>query len=302
MRFDICIVLAALLCFAPSTSFAKLNAFTCEPEWAALVKELGGKKISVYQATSPKQDPHRVEARPSLVARMRRADLVVCSGADLEVAWLPLLTQSAGNRKVLAGQPGYFMAADIVKRLDVPVEVDRSMGDVHPYGNPHVHLDPHNLAAIANALSKRLVEIDGENADYYRSMHQNFETRLAKAIQRWEQEGAVLKGLNLVTYHRDAAYLVNWLGMEMSMTIEPKPGIPPSAGHLAKLLSQLKTQPADLIVYMAYNDPKAPAWLSERTEIPVVELPYTVGGTKQAKDLFSLFDDTIARLKKSAGR
>lgn len=302
MRLTTAIVLAASFLSAPSISFAKLNAFACEPEWAALVKELGGNKISVYQATSPKQDPHRVEARPSLVARMRRADLVVCSGADLEVAWLPLLTQSAGNRKVLPGELGYFMAAETVKRLDVPSEVDRSMGDVHPYGNPHVHLDPRNLASIASALSKRLGEIDKDNADYYLDRYQDFESRWMKAILRWEQEGAALKGLKLVTYHRDVAYLTHWLGMEMVMTIEPKPGIPPSSGHLAKLLSQLKSQPADLIVRMAYNDPKAPAWLGERTDIPVVELPYTVGGTKQAKDLFSLFDDTIARLKQSAGR
>jgi len=295
----LCAVLASAL---PSISLAKVNAFACEPEWAALLEELGGSKVSAYQATSPKQDPHRVEARPSLVARMRRADLVVCSGSDLEIGWLPVLLRSAGNRKVQPGTPGYFMASEFVDRLDVPEKVDRAMGDVHPYGNPHVHLDPRNISIIANALAARLADIDGDNSDFYIQRNKVFQEKWSEATRRWESEAVGLKGLRLVTYHRDVAYLVNWLGMDLTMTIEPKPGIPPSAGHLAELLSELKEKPGDLIVRMAYNDPKAPAWLSERTGIPEVELPYTVGGTKQAKDLFGLFDDTIERLNSTAGR
>ncbi len=294
-----CTVMA---CALPSVSYAKIRAFACEPEWAAMLNELGGDKVTVYQATSPKQDPHRVEARPSLVARMRRADLVVCSGSDLEIGWLPVLLRSAANSKVQPGQPGYFMASEYVERLDVPERVDRSMGDVHPYGNPHVHLDPRNLAIIAKELVKRLTEIDRENADFYLARHTTFQQRWADSITRWQREATGLKGLRLVTYHRDAIYLVNWLGMNLAITIEPKPGIPPSASHLASLLSELKQMPADVIARMAYNEPKAPAWLSDRTGIPVVELPYTVGGTRQAKDLFGLFDDTIARLRAAAGR
>jgi zinc/manganese transport system substrate-binding protein len=292
----------ALACAVPTVAHGKIRAFACEPEWAALLEELGGNQVAVYQATSPKQDPHRVEARPSLIARMRRADLVVCSGSDLEIGWLPVLLQAAGNRKVQPGQPGYFMASEFVERLEVPERVDRSMGDVHPYGNPHVHLDPRNLAIIATALSKRLAEIDRENADFYNARNATFQERWSVSIERWEREATDLKGLRLVTYHRDAIYLVNWLGMDLAETIESKPGIPPSTRHLTELLSQLGAEPADVIARMAYNEPKAPAWLSERTGIPVVELPYTVGGTKQAKDLFGLFDDTIERLKSAAGR
>ena len=233
---------------------------------------------------------------------MHCADLLVCSGSDLEVGWLPVLIQSAGNSKVQPGQPGYFMASEFVERLDVPEKVDRSMGDVHPYGNPHVHLDPRNLATIATALTQRLGEIDTANAGDYSTRLQTFMAKWSEAIQRWQREAMPLKGLRLVTYHRDSAYLVNWLGMVMTTTIEPKPGIPPNAGHLAKLLAELKTNPADLIVRMAYNDPKAPAWLHDKTGIPVVELPYTVGGTRQANDLFSLFDDSISRLKAARER
>lgn len=233
---------------------------------------------------------------------MRRAELVVCSGSDLEIGWLPVLLRSAGNRKVQPGAPGYFMASEFVNRLDVPEKVDRAMGDVHPYGNPHVHLDPRNMPIIANALASRLTEIDSHNADFYRRQNADFQKKWSEAIPRWEREAAGLKGLRLVTYHRDAVYLINWLGMDLTMTIEPKPGIPPSAGHLAELLSDLKAKPADLIVRMAYNEPKAPQWLSERTGLPVVELPFTVGGTKQAKDLYGLFDDTIERLNAGTGR
>jgi len=286
----------------PQTALAKISAFACEPEWASLLSELGGKEVSVYQATSPKQDPHRVEARPSLVARMRSADIVVCSGSDLEIGWLPVLLQSAGNSKVQPGQPGHFMASEFVERIDVPEKVDRSMGDVHPYGNPHVHLDPRNLAVIADALSQRLATIDPDRAAVYADRNAAFQTRWSESIKRWEREASGLKGLKIVTYHRDSAYLGNWLGMTLTITIEPKPGIPPSANHLAKLLKELDAEPADLIIRMAYNEPKAPAWLHDRTGIPLAELPYTVGGTKQAKDLFTLFDDTISRLRQATGR
>lgn len=302
MRMLTVVVSAVLVSVLPAVSHAKINAFACEPEWAALLSELGGKQVSVYQATSPKQDPHRVEARPSLVARMRSADLVACSGSDLEIGWLPVLLQSAGNRKVQPGQAGYFMASEFVERLDVPEKVDRSMGDVHPYGNPHVHLDPRNLAIIATALAKRLGEIDPDHADFYSTRNAAFQAKWSESIRRWEREASGLKGMRVVTYHRDSAYLVNWLGMVLTTTIEAKPGIPPTASHLAELLSELKADPADLIARMAYNEPKAPAWLGERTGIPVVELPYTVGGSKQAKDLFTLFDDTIERLRKATER
>jgi len=296
MKISIVVFCAMLVSTFPSMVLAKINAFACEPEWASLLTEVGGNKVSVYQATSPKQDPHRVQARPSLVAQMRRADLFVCTGSDLEIGWLPVLINSAGNRKVKQGEPGYFMASDVVKRLDVPTSVDRSMGDVHPYGNPHIQLDPRNIAIVANVLATRLAEIDGENADYYKQQNAAFQKKWSSAIERWATEASGLKGLRVVTYHSDAVYLTNWLGLKLVTTIEPKPGIPPSAGHLSELLTELKAHPAELIIRMAYNEPKAPEWLSEKTGIPEVELPFTVGGTAQASDLYGLFDDTITRL------
>jgi len=230
---------------------------------------------------------------------MRSADLLICSGADLEVGWLPLLLQTSGNQKVQPGQPGNLMASDFVTRLEVPTAVDRSQGDIHPFGNPHVHLDPRNVLRVAQALGERLVKLDSSAAAYYQSRSKEFDARWRKAIADWEARAAPLKGMKLVPYHKDQAYLIHWLGLVEEMNIEPKPGIPPSAGHLTDLLVKLKEQPADAITRNAYQDPKAVDWLSERTKIPGVMLPYTVGGTPEAKDLFGLFDDTIARLLKA---
>ena len=288
---------AAGLCIACSPAFATVNIFACLPEWAALATELGGNKVSVYQASNALQDPHRIEARPSLVAHMRSADLAICTGAELEIGWLPVLQQTAGNQNVQPGKPGYIAAAEFVDRLEVPTRLDRAEGDIHPAGNPHIQLDPHNVAKVGLVLTQRLSQIDASNAAYYESRSKNFQERWSQAISRWEKDAAPLKGLRLVPYHKDSVYLIKWLGMVEVMNVEPKPGIPPSAGHLSDLVARLKGGAADVITRSAYQDPKAAASLAEKTNIPAVELPYTVGGTPGAKDLFGLFDDSIARLK-----
>lgn len=285
---------SALLIAAPAA--AALSIFACEPEWGSLARELAGEKASIYVATTALQDPHRIEARPSLIARARTADLMVCTGADLEVGWLPLVQTQSGNARIQAGQPGYFEAARYLALIEIPERLDRSMGDVHPAGNPHVHLDPRNIATVAEALSKRLIALDAANGDYYRSRSTQFLSRWREATGRWEKQGAALKDLPVVVYHRDLSYFVNWLKLREAGSLEPKPGIPPSAGHLGELLARLKRQPAKAVVRAAYNDPRPAEWLAERAKIPIVTVPYTVGGTEQAKDLFGLFDDTLARL------
>lgn len=278
---------------------AAIDVFACEPEWAALTRELGGDKVSVFQAITAQQDAHRIEARPSLIARARGSDLLVCAGADLEVGWLPLLLRSGGNNKIQPGKPGYFMAADFVNKLEVPARLDRAEGDVHPYGNPHVHLDPHNIALVAQALSERLAQVDAANAAYYKSRSADFNARWSKATADWEARAAKLKGMRVVGQHRDHAYLFHWLGLQEAMNIEPKPGVQPSAAYLAELVEKLKAQPAEAIVRSAYTDSKPAEWLTGRIKLTVVVLPYTVGGTPEAKDLFGLFDDSIDKLLKA---
>jgi len=275
---------------------AALKVLATTPEWGALTTELGGDKVNVYIATSAFQDVHRIDAKPSLVARARSADLVVATGAELEIGWLPVLLQESGNGRIQPGSPGYFEAASTLKLLEVPSSVDRSMGDIHPLGNPHAHLDPHNIATVATALTARLAQVDSANAQFYQMRGADFQTRWKEAMARWEAQAAPLKGVGVVVIHRDQVYLCHWLGLKELAAIEPKPGVPPSAGYLAELVTKLTATPPKMILRNAYNDPKAAEWLAERIHVPVVTLPFSVGGTPAAKDLFGLFDDTVQRL------
>ncbi len=269
-----------------------LNVFACEPEWASLTQELAGDLATVESAASALQDVHQIEAKPSLIARMRRADLIVCSGAELEAGWLPQLIRQSGNSKVASGA-GRFMAADQVVTLDKPARLDRAAGDVHPQGNPHVHLDPNRVLTIAQALSARLVQLDGAHAPAYAERLQNFSERWQAAMVRWRAKAAPLMGRKVVVNHASWVYLLQWLGMEQIGALEPKPGVPPTSGHLASLVELSKSQPTLAIISAAYQNPKAGEWLSERTGVPALVLPFTVGGNDQAKDLFGLYDSTL---------
>lgn len=286
---------------ACSGANAAVNILACEPEWQALAQELGGDKVSASSATSALQDPHRVEARPGLIARTRKADLLVCTGLDLEAGWLPLLVQQSGNDKIERGRPGYFEAGSVVPRLDLPTRLDRAEGDVHAYGNPHVHLNPHNIALVSVALAKRLGEIDPANAAFYGARQADFAARWKTAIRKWEQQAAPLRGTPVVEHHKNMSYLLNWLGMTSVGTLEAKPGVEPSAAHLGGLLAQLQGRPAKLVLRAAYQDPRASLWLSQRARIPAVVVPYTVGADEASSNLFALFDTTVKRLTSAAG-
>jgi zinc/manganese transport system substrate-binding protein len=288
--------LALLLLFNLQSANAALNVFACEPEWGALAQELGGDKVSVFTATNALQDVHHIEAKPSLVAKLRKADILVCTGSELEIGWLPVLLRQAGNTNVLAGKPGNFEAAQYVRMLEIPTRLDRADGDVHPGGNPHIQTDPRNIAKVSDALAQRLAELDSVNATYYQTRHQDFSQRWQAAIKRWETQAASLKGTNIVVQHKAFPYMEDWLGLNEIATLEPKPGVEPTSAHLTEVLSQIQKQPVKMVVRAAYNNEKPSLWLAEKAKIPAVELPYTVGGTPKAKDLFGLFDDTINRL------
>jgi zinc/manganese transport system substrate-binding protein len=273
-----------------------LSIFACEPEWGALARELAGEQARIYIATTALQDPHRIEARPSLIARARSADLVVCAGAELEAGWLPLVLSQSGNARIQAGQPGYFEAASAAELREKPAKLDRAMGDVHAAGNPHLHLDPRNVAKVAAGLSRRIAEIDPARRTDYEKRLQDFSTRWQQAVHRWEAKAAPLKGMPVVVQHRNFSYLVAWLGMREVAALEPKPGLPPGTAHLAEVLERHKRDPAKAVLRAAYDDPRPSEWLAARAGIRAVVLPYTVGGTPEAKDLFSLYEDTLSRL------
>ena len=298
MRPILRFVFLAWLAAACGAAHAALNVFATVPEWAALSQELGGDKVRVYLATSPLQDPHHVQAKPSLIACARTADLVVATGAELEVGWLPLVLQQAGNDKVQPGTPGYFAATRYVALLGKPTRLDRAEGDVHPEGDPHIQGDPRNVAKVAAALEQRLEQLDAANASYYMARYDRFSARWNAAIANWEQEAAPLKGVPVVVQHKGFTYLEAWLGMREVAALEPKPGMEPTISHLAQVLSILQREPAKMALLADYQSDQASQWLAQRTRIRVVKLPFTVGGTDEAKDLFSFYEDTIQRLLK----
>jgi zinc/manganese transport system substrate-binding protein len=285
---------------AGAGAHAALNVFACEPEWGALAKELGGDLVEVSVATNALQDPHQIQAKPSLIARTRSADLVVCTGAELEIGWLPLLLQQSGNAKVQPGQPGNFAAADHVRKLEVPGQVDRSQGDVHAAGNPHIQTDPRNIALVATALAARLQQIDAAHAAQYAQRSAAFAQRWQQAVTRWTAQAAPLKNLPVVSQHKGFVYLYDWLQLKEVAVLEPKPGIEPTASYLQQVLASLKSTPPRMVLYAAYQDPRPSEWLATNAGTPVVKVPFTVGGSEGAKDLFGLFDDTVARLLAAA--
>jgi len=279
-----------------ATAQAEINIFACEPEWAALSQELGGNKVTTYSATTGLQDPHYIQARPSLIAKARRADLLVCTGAELEAGWLPLLQRKSGNAAIQQGAPGAFMATDYVQLTAIPTQLDRSQGHIHAAGNPHIQTSPVMLLEVAKILSMRFQQLDPDNQVYYEQRWTNFELRWQAAINKWQQQVAALQGLPIVIQHNSWDYLIDWLKLEKVATLEIKPGVPPSIVDLNKIVKQLEITPASVVIHAAYQSPRASDWLVEKTGIPKVALPFTIGGNESASDLFSLFDNTLQLL------
>jgi zinc/manganese transport system substrate-binding protein len=296
----ICAALASMLSFTSSPAKAAVNIFACEPEWGSLANEIGGDAVSVYVATTGRQDPHQIQARPSLIARARSADLVFCTGAELEVGWMPVVLRQAANGKIQPGSQGYLEAASVVTMKEIPLHLDRAEGDIHAAGNPHIQTDPRNFLPVADLLAARLAEIDPANASVYKAHHDTFIAKWKAAIQKWETEAASLKGTPIAEQHKSWVYLNDWLGLKSLVALEPKPGVPPSSGYLSEVLAKVKGSPVKMTIRAAYEDDRPSKWLEENAGVPAVELPFTVGGSDKAKDLFGLFDDTVDQLVKGA--
>ncbi|MBK9351161.1 MAG: zinc ABC transporter substrate-binding protein [Sulfuritalea sp.] len=276
---------------------AALNVLSTVPEWAALAQEIGGDKVRVASATTALQDPHHIDARPSLIARARNADLLLATGAELEVGWLPVVQRESGNPRIQSGQPGYFEAAGAVRMLDLPARLDRADGDVHAAGNPHIQTDPRNMLAVGEALAARLAQLDPANASTYRAGHAAFAERWRAQIKRWEAQAAPLKGVAVVSQHKAWAYLYDWLGLREVAALEPKPGVEPSLAHLALVRDQATTSRPRMVIRAAYNSARPAEWFAREAKVSVVVLPFTVGAP-EAADLTALFETTVQRLLK----
>jgi zinc/manganese transport system substrate-binding protein len=296
MKSSLKLLLAAAALSVAGAAHAALEVFACSPEWGALASEIAGNRATVFVATTALQDVHRIQARPSLIARARTAALVVCTGADLEVGWMPMVQSQSGNDRIQLGRPGFLEVASIVPRIEVPATVDRALGDVHPLGNPHIQFGPKQIQLAAEELTRRLVRIDPSGESEYRARLTDFTKRWGAAIDRWQQLGAPLKGVTVIQHHRNYSYLFDFLGMRQVGSLEPKPGMEPTSSHLNDLVEQQKSNPAKLIVRSSYQSPTPSEWLAQRIQVPAVMLPATVGGSEVAKDLFSLYDDSIQRM------
>lgn len=296
MKSRMKLLMAVLSLLIAGTAHAAIEVFACSPEWGALTGEIAGNRATVFVATTALQDIHRIQARPSLIARARTAALVVCTGADLEVGWLSMVQSQSGNDRIQLGKPGFLEVANFVPRIDVPASVDRALGDVHPLGNPHIQFGPKQIQLAAEELTRRLVRIDPAGEAEYRARLTDFTSRWGAASQRWLQLGAPLKGVTVIQHHKNFSYLFDFLGMRQVGSLEPKPGVEPTSSHLSDLVEQQKVEPAKLIVRASYQSASASEWLAQRIKVPAVMLPATVGGSESAKDLFSLYDDCIRRL------
>lgn len=274
---------------------AALNIFACEPEWADLAGALMP-EADIHIATTAAQDPHYIEARPSLIAAMRRAELAVCTGASLEAGWLPALISRSSNRDIQRGKPGLFFAAEQVSLHQPHDHVDRSMGDVHPEGDPHVHLDPGRLPIILDALADRMVVLAPAEEDRIRLRQRQWQVRWKLEAAGWRKAAEELEGMSVVVQHSNFGYLLRWLGLESAMDLEPKPGLPPSASHLSDLLADPALARVKLILIASYQAERPAQWLSNQTGLPVEVLPGTVTSQPGSDSLAALISQIIERL------
>ena len=280
---------------------ARLNVVTTTPDLGAIASAVGGDLVTVRSLARGYQDPHYLEAKPSYMRALNRADLLIYTGLELEVGWLPLLIQGARNPRIALGTAGHLDASVGVELLEVPTgQVDRSMGDVHPEGNPHYMLDPRAGLVVARNIAERLQALEPGQADVYAENLDRFCRELSGDIRRWEDRTAHLKGQKLVTYHKQWEYLMHWLGIEIIDQVEDKPGIPPSPRHVASLGDRMRTEGVRSIVCSNFISTKPAERLAARTGATLLILPMSVGGEPEIRTYPELFDYLVERVVGSA--
>lgn len=285
---------------ARAVAAPKLYVVTSTQDLAALAQEVGGDRISVEAIARGYQDPHFVEAKPSFLLKLRKADLLIAVGLQLEIGWLPPLVTQCGNPRVQPGAAGYLEASQFAEILDIPTTaVTRAMGDVHPFGNPHYWTDPENGRRVARGIQARLTQLLPEDAAYFEERFRSFDQRLREAEKRWDEQLKPYRGTKLVTYHRSWPNLAKRFGLDVVGYVEPRAGIPPSPGHLVQLIQQMKRENVKVILVEPYFDLKTPESVARQTNGQVVVLLPSVGGEKEVTDYFKLFDYDLALLTRA---
>ena len=284
------------------SSYAKMNVVASTPDLGAIAREVGADRVEVTSLAKGTEDPHFVDAKPSFIRILNQADVLIEGGADLEVGWLPPLILNARNPKIQLGQPGRIIAADVLRLIEVPIgPIDRSLGDVHPFGNPHFTVDPMNGKLIARLLEERFCVLVSADCSVFKSNRKKFDEKIDARMAEWQRKMAPLKGVKAISYHKSFSYFAERFGLRVVNTIEPKPGIPPSAAHVRDLVSQMKSEGVRLILVEPNRERKTPSFLAEETGAKIAMIPSMVGGTREAQDYLSFFDSIIDTLVASAG-
>jgi zinc/manganese transport system substrate-binding protein len=288
----------ALTLVAPNSAQAKMKVFACFPEWEALVKQLGGDKVEIFTAIGPLRNPDHVDVTPATIAALASADLLVCTGADFEGEWLPGALGRANNPKLAEGKPGRFFARDFVEgQEDHHTEKkEKTEGHLHEGGNPHVQGDPYRIRTLAGQLARRMIDIDASDAKTYGKNAKAFIKQLGALIKSLEAKAAPLRGVNILAQHEHSVYLLNWLKIETAAIVEPHVGVPPGPADLAQLIDVVPTSGAKFAVHAAYEDPKPSKYVTDRTTIPLINLPFTVGGTPDATNYIDFYTSSVQRL------
>jgi len=285
---------------APARAASKINVVTATTDLAALASEVGGDRVSVESIARGYQDPHYVEAKPSFLLKLRKANLLIVVGLQLEIGWLPPLITQCGNPRIQVGAPGYLDASQFAEILEIPTtQVTRAMGDVHPFGNPHYWLDPDNGQRIARGIATKLSQMRPEDATYFEQRFQDFSRRLAQTAKGWDEQMKPFQGRKVVTYHRSWPNFTKRFQLQVIGYVEPRPGIPPSPGHTVELIQQMKRENVKVILVEPYFDLKTPNSIARETGAQVIVLLPSVGGEKEVTDYFKLFDYDIALLTRA---
>ncbi len=294
------LLLASAPVVPPAAAAGKLLIITATTDLAAVVQEIGGDRVEVESIARGYQDPHFVEAKPSFLLKLRKADLLIVVGLELEIGWLPPLITQSGNPRIQPGAPGYFDASRFAKILEIPTgQVTRAEGDVHPQGNPHYWLDPENGLRVAKGVQTKLSEMRPADAGYFAERYASFEQRIKQAEQRWQDQMKPYAGRKIVTYHRSWPNFAGHFHLDVAGYVEPRAGIPPSPAHLVELIAMMKRENVKVILVEPYFDLKTPQSVAQQTGAQVVVLLPSVGGEKEITDYFKLFDYDIAKLKQA---
>lgn len=284
-----------------ASASAQIRVVATTPDLASVAKEIGGDKVSVVALAKPTEDPHYVDAKPSHIVTLNRADALIEGGAELELGWLPPLLENSRNSKISAGAPGRIVASDGVKMLEIPTSFDRSKGDVHSLGNPHFMIDPVTVKIIARNIAGHFAQIDPKNAATYNGNLTRFNTRLDAKYAAWQKELAPYRGARIVTYHKDFVYLGDRFGLTIVDELEPKPGIAPSPAHLAQVIGKMKSTNAKVILVQPFQNRKTAETVARQTGATVLDVPQQPGAAPNTTTYFDMMDNLVHTLAGGLG-